>query len=112
MITTSEYDAYAAHGCADYTDADRLQGRIALARALKTATNNDDHRVLSAEMAFTDAAHYERLSGFVGLDDYAREFATTNADFYRLRGTLLLSECTEAQINEACVALLNKAAAQ
>jgi hypothetical protein len=64
---------------------------MALARAPKTAENNDDRRVLSAASAYTDAAHYERLAQLDGLDDYAREFALRNAE---------------------CVALLKKAAAQ
>jgi hypothetical protein len=102
MITKSEYIAYSAHGCADYIEADRIQGRKALARALKTATNNGDRRVLSAEMAFTDAAHYQRLSQLDGLDEHAREFALHNVDFCRLRGRLLLPERTDEQINEAC----------
>jgi hypothetical protein len=106
MITKSEYDAYSAHGCADYIEADRIQGRRALAQALKTATNNDDRRVLCAEMAFTEAAHYERLSTFDCIDDYAREFALAKIEICNLRGTLLLTDCTDEQINDTCLALL------
>lgn len=105
MIKKSEYEAYSAQGCADYIEADRIQGRVALAQALKTATNNDDHRVISAEMAFTDAAHYARLAKFSGLDYYARSFALLNVDFCNLRGTLLLTERSSAQINDECMAL-------
>lgn len=112
MITKSEYTAYNAHGDADYIEADRIAGRKALAQALKTAANNDDRRVLSAEMAFTDAAHYQRLAGFDGIDVYARELALRNTEFYRMRARLLLTERTDAEINTACVALLKKAAAQ
>lgn len=112
MITKSEYDTYAAHGCANYIDADRLHAAAMLAEALQTATDTREHRVDCARLAFETAAHYERLSRFDGLDDYAREFALTNIEFYKLRGTLLLSEYSEKQINEACTNLLKKAAAQ
>ena len=110
MITKSEYDTYNAHGCANYIEADRQHAAAMLADALETATNTSENRVDCARLAFETAAHYQRLSRLDGLDDYAREFALTNIDFYKLRGALLLSECSEKQINEACTNLLKKAA--
>jgi hypothetical protein len=112
MITKSEYDAYAAHGCANYIEVDRQHAAALLAEALKTATNTRENRVDCARLAFETAAHYERLAQFDGLDEYAREFAHTNIGFYTLRGTLLLTDCTDAEINDACTRLLKKTATQ
>ncbi|MDT5226310.1 MAG: hypothetical protein QOC55_2810 [Thermoleophilaceae bacterium] len=45
MITKSEYDTYAAHGCADYIEADRATARALLADEVKTAANTSENRV-------------------------------------------------------------------
>lgn len=83
-----------------------------LVDALKTATNKAEHRVLSAQLAFEIAAHYQRLAKFDDLDDFARSFALRNIDFHKLRGTLLLTGRTDEQINTACATLLKQPAQQ
>lgn len=78
---------------------DEVAGRAQFLAAAATATQTNQSRLSRAEQAYVAIAHYQRVAQ-LQISDETRRFLLGEASLIDHLADMLLSDATEAQINE------------